>query len=215
MTIVALLVDAARGRFEEPFEFTDFLAHTPRAFTLMGAQSVTSLAGLLHQGTGSVQQIWARLQTDAEELASRVPEQRRAFVNGHLVTQVAIHRHSNSLLHHSCGAVLSLGRGDRVTALGELRRAREAALDLLRTLVRGENGRWGEWYRGDVFVDAPATLRLLDELHDAVADGPWPVPDGAGFVLPSAQYDRIKAYQVGRQAGPARLVRPADERSAS
>lgn len=201
-----LVIAAARARFDEPYVYTTFAAHYPRPYHLLGERTVRSLAEVLATGTAQAQPVLDGLLERAIAFAEQVPAQRRDFVRGHVVTQLAAHATANRELHAVARGVVSLAEGGRTEAAGWFEQAHEAILDLLRALRAGETPGWDDWYGGDEFVKVPASLTLVELLLDALRDGEWPSEDPA-FREPQDQYIRIKTYQAGRSAAPSALAR--------
>ncbi len=202
-----LVIAAARGRFDDPYVYTTFAAHYPRPYHLLGERTVRSLAAVLAAGTAEAQPRLDGLLERATTLAERVPAERRDFVRGHLVTQLAVHATANRELHAVAHGVAALADGDRAKAIGWFEQARQAIIDLLRVLRAGETPGWDDWYGGDEFVKVPASLELVELLLEALRGGEWPSED-PDFREPQDQYIRIKAYQAGRSAAPTGPVRP-------
>jgi hypothetical protein len=114
---------------------------------------------------------WTKLEAMARQAQRLVPAARRDFFLGHVLTQIAIHRHANLMLLHTA-------EGDLKAALRDVD-AQQAAFRA------AEYGKWKDFYRGDLFVNVNLTGEVL---RWALAPkGPAPTrPDG---------YHTIKAYQ--------------------
>ena len=196
----AFLVRAAFMRTHEVFDFDDALLHVPEAFVRLGTMSGADFARFMAAGTASVQEGWDTLLNDAEVVVDALPADRREFFRGHLITQVAIHKHSNALLHHVATVAAHIDTRERVELSSSLSRAIHEGEALLDRLHDAEYGRWVDWYGGEMFVGVSETMKLLRVLKRRIDAGSWPLDESeAALMAPFwTQYSRIKAYQVTR-----------------
>jgi hypothetical protein len=149
---------------------------------------------------------WTHAARLAEEVRTLVPAGRRDFFQAHILTQLALHRHSNRMLRHIAqaaapGASVETQLSNIAASVGEVRAT-------LQTLREAEYGKWAGFYTlGDWFVDIPLTLQLAEaclaqlrgqalstDQQATLARAERYLRDDSSHV-----YIKIKAYQKGQK----------------
>lgn len=192
------LIRTARMNWDEDFNFGKSLLHVPQSFRRLGNPSTLEFARFMMAGTQSVQSKWSSLMDECESLFSSLPEDRQNFFRGHLITQVAIHQHSNAMLHSVSKALIQLAENDEVAAVASLKTAAEQVRSLLLRLRDAEYGRWVNWYGGEMFVGITQTLEFIGTVQKFIEANSLPIRDDQAHLLKPfrAQYAALKSYQV-------------------
>ena len=94
----------------------------------------------------------AGLLEQAERALPQVPEERKNFYQGHLLTQLRVHLESLAMLEAYCRLLLAHATGDKPQSLAQARQALHAANELFAALRKAEYGKWSRWYIGERFV---------------------------------------------------------------
>ncbi|MFN0170442.1 MAG: glycosyl hydrolase 115 family protein, partial [Bryobacteraceae bacterium] len=136
---------------------------------------------------------WERARALAEKAAGLVPEERKAFFQGHVMTQLEIHRRSNKALRLGAEAWAERGQGAaKVTeTIAELK-AVLAAMDA------AEYGKWKDFYREDRFVNVRHTLALAEGARSKLEGRGVPVGLRVEALVEDP-YHWLKSYQGGRR----------------
>jgi hypothetical protein len=130
---------------------------------------------------------WVRLDEKAHDTLKLIPPDRRDFFQGHILTPIGVHRHSNRMLLHAAEAALTRDATSRIvcwkSALQEVEQEWQALRD-------AEYGKWAGFYQHEQFVGLNYTrdvLRWAIDCTDKHTTTPAPPrPDG---------YAIIKRYQ--------------------
>ncbi len=140
---------------------------------------------------------WRKASDLATESKKLVPPDRLPFFQAHVLTQLAIHEHSNRLLEAVAEAALAASKQEKMSALNKALvegAAIEAAFEA------ADYGKWRNFYTaGDWLLDVPRTLALVRAYQDKLEGRPVPenaiirAKDG-GFA-----YWMITAYQGTQQ----------------
>ncbi len=131
----------------------------------------------------------SELATAAEQIASRVPQERRDFFDSHLLAQIQIHLHSLEMLEAYGSALTAYGKDDKQSAIASTEQALRATDEIFETLHRGESGKWAAWYFGERFVGLESTRDRLRVLLAKLRGEPLPPPHA-----PSG-YSELYRYQ--------------------
>ena len=184
---------AAPGRYGEREDevFADNAYHTlARDLTLKAMKARKSVSVPPERVVAicrEAEQRWTDLDRKAREAFKFIPSDRRDFFRGHVLTQIAVHLHSNRMLLHAAEAALTVDNAARV----EHWKSAANEVELEKEALRGaEYGKWVGFYRGEQFVGFQFTLDVLrwatQKQQKRTEDPPPPKPDG---------YLIIKAYQ--------------------
>ncbi len=134
---------------------------------------------------------WVKAQQLAEKARPLVPAARRNFFQAHVLTQLAIHLHSNRMLLDLAEAARdgsASGKSEKTAAaIVELERVLEA-------LHAAEYGKWAGFYQGDLFVNVRHSLAMARAYRDKLEGKPLP-SDVPLAVRAADPYVTLKAYQ--------------------
>lgn len=136
----------------------------------------------------------ADLAVAAEPLRTRVPENRRDFYQAHVLTPIAIHRHSLAMLEAYAAAQTALAAEDRDEALRQAELAMSAVDALFAALRRAETGRWRTWYMGDLLVCMETSRDRIRDLQARLRGEP--PPPRRRLSHPREAYPHMYRYQL-------------------
>ena len=194
----AFLIRTAKMNWQDDFDFDSSLLHVPESFRRLGNPSTLEFANFMMAGTESVQDKWVSLMDECENIIGILPENRRDFFRGHLITQVAIHLYSNSILHQVSKALIRMSDKDPEAALLSLKTASEQGNLLLARLQDAEYGKWLDWFGGEMFVGISQTLEFIVTVQKLIENDLLPLQENQEHLLSPfrAQYAALKSYQV-------------------
>jgi Glycosyl hydrolase family 115 len=119
---------------------------------------------------------WDALWQKARDAAPAVAPGRLPFYRAHVLTMIAINRHSNQML-------LQVSRAIQAIAAGNVRRAREllaqalqACDDIRAAEAVAEYGPWKNWYAGDWLTNVGRTRQVIQSYLQHVDDPLGPMP---------------------------------------
>ncbi|MFA5848961.1 MAG: glycosyl hydrolase 115 family protein [Bacteroidales bacterium] len=93
-----------------------------------------------------------KLLAKADELLNQIPEKRKDFYKGHLLTQLRIHYYGLVMDKEYCSALLAYNRGDKASALSCAEKGLSSVKTLYRLMHEAEYGKWAGWYGGNNFI---------------------------------------------------------------
>jgi hypothetical protein len=134
------------------------------------------------------------LAAAAEPLRTRVPAARQGFYQAHMLTPIAIHRHSLAMLEAYAAAQAALAAEDREEALRQAELAMSAVDALFAALRRAETGRWSSWYMGDLLVGMETSRDRIRDLQARLRGEP--PPPRRRLNHPREAYPHIYRYQL-------------------
>src|SRR5262249_31372598 len=119
---------------------------------------------------------WDALWQKARAAESSVAPERRPFYQAHVLTMIAINRHSNEMLRDVSRALQAVAAGDRRRAR-ELLAAATRAIDEIRTAeAAAEYGPWKNWYAGDWLTNVGRTREVIESYVRHLEDPLGPMP---------------------------------------
>ncbi|MEK7404340.1 MAG: glycosyl hydrolase 115 family protein [Acidobacteriota bacterium] len=167
-------------------------AGVPRFFPDL--TSLDRYAARVAEVTREAEPRWEQARALAEKARPLVAPARRDFFQAHVLTQLAIHLHSNRMLRLVAEAALE---NAPAAAAEKIRAATAETERVLEALQAAEYGQWAGFYKGDLFVNVRHTLALARAYESKLAGKPLPagVPIS---VRPEDPYVTLKAYQRER-----------------
>jgi hypothetical protein len=137
---------------------------------------------------------WTAVQAAAEKTAKAAPAARREFVQSHILTQAAIHLHSNRMLMHVAEAVTAPA-GQQAPLL---KAAAADAERVLQSMKAAEYGKWKGFYDGDLMVNVRHSIALINAAVAKIETGK-PTEGVKIAIQPADPYVVLKAYQGDRR----------------
>ena len=131
----------------------------------------------------------AAVAEKAAALASRVPADRQAFYQAHVLTPIDVHLRLGNALELLCDAVIALGADDRPKAIAKLEQAETEYDHLIASLRAAEYGRWKGWYAGERFTGLFDNQVRLQGLRATLAGEPVAV------LRENGSYPELYRYQ--------------------
>lgn len=132
----------------------------------------------------------SKLESQVHQVIAKVPEKRRNFFNGHLVTQMGIHLHLNYMLNAYCQSLLDHAAGNKTAAISHAARALQASNKVFEVLQRAEYGKWTAFYGGEGVVRIGKTNDQIRVLLARLNNLPSPP------VRALRGYPEIESYQL-------------------
>ncbi|VGO20405.1 glycosyl hydrolase 115 family protein [Pontiella sulfatireligans] len=129
------------------------------------------------------------LLKDVEAMVSRIPENRRDFFRGHLLTQTKLHLYSLYAEQNYSQAVLKYAEEDKATSIQHVEASIQAYEDLFSTLGDAEYGKWAGWYRGEAFNKIFHNYDRVCVVHARLTGQPEPL------IRNVRDYEEIEQFQ--------------------
>ena len=129
------------------------------------------------------------LSERALALKSTIPPDRTDFYQGHVLTQISIHRRGSAVLRAICEAILAFGQKKKDSAIEHLDEALGEYEALLAPMRKAEYGRWRGWYAGERFVGVYEVHNGIKRFRACLASEPRPVARHRG------RYAELYEYQ--------------------
>jgi len=121
-------------------------------------------------------QRWDGVWEKARAVEARVSPERLPFYRAHVITMIAINRHSNRMLWHVARAVQAAEAGNAAQARDLLARALQEIDEIRQAETAAEYGQWKNWYAGDWLTNVSRTREAIQLFAQHLADPRAPLP---------------------------------------
>jgi hypothetical protein len=119
---------------------------------------------------------WDALWQKARDAESAVAPDRLPFYRAHVLTMIAINRHSNQMLLDVSRAIQAVAAGNLSHARELLTHATQAVDEIRKAEAVAEYGPWKNWYAGDWLTNVGRTRQVIDSYVQHLADPLGPMP---------------------------------------
>ena len=126
----------------------------------------------------------------AEKLNEDLPQDRKNFYQGHLLTQLGIYRHGFAIMLRIAQAITAFNQNNTAAAIERLDQALAEYDTLLALLRKAEYTPWQGWYAGDKFDYIYQTQHDIKRCRATLAHETPPPP-----TLPRQRYPTLYQYQ--------------------
>ena len=139
---------------------------------------------------------WDALWEHARAAAPLVSPERQNFYQAHVLTAIAINRHSNLMLLDVAKAIQARDAGDAAGARALIAEALRATDEIRAAEAAAEYGAWKNWYAGDWLTNVPRTRQTLQAYAGALDDPLAALP--SPLIWDWEAYYRIMRYEGER-----------------